>query len=383
MSEAGESNWLGSLIQKTAGIRRVLRDAARLRMVFGLLVTVGSPLALAFLAQWSQDDQARIPYALGATCVIVVVTIMVGGMLALTEKDVSFFVDDLKKTTDRNDELQAELNSKRAQLDSLKSDLQTQIERVQAREKYWETVYAVQEPIKAVSDWWAFWLRSEAEGEDSPPGEDDLSDIFHSLLDPIIEERFALFGFDGDEEWSISIYVWDEEIARLRCLAFRGPGTRDNGEPHRTWPLGVGHVGVACQVDWSVYIEDAWADHWADLFEDRRPEATEDDLERDKTLYRSYAVITFDSDLLEGSDGAVCSTSNRKGRFTQENSAPLRDLAYAIGKILRARREKGQVASEAEGALEAMNATGNIGEPYEENGNEGTGGSDAKNGEDR
>lgn len=321
------------LIAKAPSIMTFLRNSSRLRTVLTLALSVISPLTLSYLSQWSDGNDERRLYAIGATTVIVVGSIGIGVLLALTSRSVADFAKDLREAEARIGAAAGELQAKEKSLEETRKELEAVRSGLAAKERYWRTLYEVQDPIRTEADWWALWFSSPREEAD----DDLLPEIFHSLLAPIVEQRWTLFGFEGDEDWSIAVYVRDPESDTLQCRAYRGAAESDNGETHREWPLGVGHVGVACQLNLTLYVADANADHWFELFMDRRREATEERIERDRQQFVSFAVVPFDTDFDEKPDGVVCATSSRAGRFDRENSAPLRDLAYSVGVVLRAR----------------------------------------------
>lgn len=152
-----------------------------------------------------------------------------------------------------------------------------------------------------------------------------IENVVKQLLENLADQRGQLFGIRDEEQWNFAIYVRGDGDM-LGCLHHR----RNFGQPTdtpRTWPLGSGHVGLACQREGELLTDDVAAQ---EVFQGKG------DLMRDydKGRYRGTASICI-PDVNDGrAIGVLVATSSRVGRYNQANVQPLRDLAQSIGAIL-------------------------------------------------
>ncbi|QQO21862.1 hypothetical protein JJB98_18940 [Bradyrhizobium diazoefficiens] len=145
------------------------------------------------------------------------------------------------------------------------------------------------------------------------------------LLENLADQRSQLFGAGDEEQWNFAIYLRNEN-EELFCLHHR----RNYGQPGdipRTWPVGAGHVGLACQRAGELLSDDAASQ---DVFQGKG------DLLRDydRTRYRGIASICIPDVNDSSAIGVLVATSSKVGRYNQANVQPLRDLAQSLGVIL-------------------------------------------------
>jgi hypothetical protein len=159
------------------------------------------------------------------------------------------------------------------------------------------------------------------------PVRSGLEEAAKELLSTLADQRAPLFGDRDEEFWNFAIYLRNGD--RLDCLFHR----RNFGQPSdtaRCWPVGSGHVGLACQRAGELVNADVASE---EVFQGVG------DLHRDydAVRYRGTASICI-PDVNEGQPiGVLVATSSKVGRYTQANVQPLRDLAQSIGVILSPR----------------------------------------------
>lgn len=158
---------------------------------------------------------------------------------------------------------------------------------------------------------------------------DGLEETARQLLENVADQRAQLFGTGDDEQWNFAIYIRNDGD-ELYCLHHR----RNYGQPGdvpRTWPVGVGHVGLACQREGELLTDDAASQ---EVFQGKG------DLLRDydRVRYRGIASICIPDVNEARAIGVLVATSNKVGRYSQSNVQPLRDLAQSLGVILSSRK---------------------------------------------
>ncbi|MGX1363677.1 GAF domain-containing protein [Bradyrhizobium elkanii] len=163
----------------------------------------------------------------------------------------------------------------------------------------------------------------------SPSVPEGLEATAKQLLESLADQRAQLFGTGDDEQWNFAIYRRNE-AEELYCLHHR----RNYGQPGdipRTWPVGAGHVGLACQREGELLTDDASAQ---EVFQGKGELLRDYDRQR----YRGIASICI-PDVNDGrAIGVLVATSSKVGRYSLSNVQPLRDLAQSIGVILSPRQ---------------------------------------------
>lgn len=152
-----------------------------------------------------------------------------------------------------------------------------------------------------------------------------VEDVVKQLLENLADQRSQLFGIRDEEQWNFAIYTRDN-ADMLDCLHYRR-NFGQAGDVPRSWPVGSGHVGLACQREGELLTDDVAAQEVfqgkGDLFRDY-----------DKGRYRGTASICI-PDVNDGrAIGVLVATSSKVGRYNQSNVQPLRDLAQSIGAIV-------------------------------------------------
>lgn len=155
-----------------------------------------------------------------------------------------------------------------------------------------------------------------------------LEEAAKQLLATLADQRAALFGIRDEELWNFAIYLRNGD--RLDCLSHRRNFGQAN-DAARSWPIGSGHVGLACQRAGELVNADvATEEVFQGIGELHR--------DYDAVRYRGTASICIPDVSNEGQPiGVLVATSSKVGRYTQANVQPLRDLAQSIGVILSPR----------------------------------------------
>jgi GAF domain-containing protein len=132
---------------------------------------------------------------------------------------------------------------------------------------------------------------------------------FDEMLDLVLSQKADLFGI-GDERFNFAIYLPDPGQETLSCFCCRRRDRADEEAPHRSWPMGHGHVGRAFQDERELIASDV---------QDATMEAyfrTPDHLARkdDSARYRSLAAVPI---MIGGAKplGVLIATSDVPGRF--------------------------------------------------------------------
>lgn len=156
--------------------------------------------------------------------------------------------------------------------------------------------------------------------------------LAYELAELIVCQKGDLLGI-GDEEWSLSIFIYEPGADALVPVVSRRRLVSQERAEHRRWPRDAGHCGRAFTTGNVLVCPDATDPAESQYF--LAPEG----LRRasDAELYRSFASVP----ILRGSGdalGVVVATSDRIGRFRRvepesgelDRIAPLRLLAGLV-----------------------------------------------------
>lgn len=265
------------------------RDAVWRRRLRIWLVIGGA--ALAGIANsgsrlFGPDDQDWI---VALAIVGAFVALLGGVVLAFVDKDTSTILADALKAEERADAAKAALDAG------------------EARAFFTATLYSI--------------ARTGTELIERAPHDDgiprDVADgIAYELSDLVVAKKYGLLRI-GDEEWSLSIFLYDAAANELFPVVSRRRSVEAERAEHRRWPPDAGHVGRAFTSQNVLVCADALDPSEAQYFS--APARLKK--ESDDELYRSFASIPI---LLGSGDalGVVVATSDQVGRFQRidENS---------------------------------------------------------------
>jgi len=236
-------------------VQRALRLSQWLRRSLVIFTGAILPGALAYIQAWGAGGAERALASQVGTGVVVIVAVVLAIALAATEEDLRPLV---RQVDSLSDQLRA-LHDQRAEERNRNKELEGEIDELRkrgaARSEYWKNIYVAKQEITAITPW-EYLL-------DAGFDDENIVALVHELLEIIISKRNILFEFGEQERWSMSVYVRNDDT--LYCLAYRGDATKDDGQGHREWPLGVGHVGVASLQKWRIVIDDASKEEWFKL----------------------------------------------------------------------------------------------------------------------
>jgi hypothetical protein len=157
-----------------------------------------------------------------------------------------------------------------------------------------------------------------------------LRECLGELLAPVYQSAEELFGTGASERWSVAVYLYskkqDELIPIWTERAQLHPST-GNG---RNWARGEGHVGKAFVNGSAIITLDASHPDVAALSATPPGKTKSYD-----DVYRSFAAVPIGPLVGEGLPlGVLVATSDRSGRYDQENTNVLRHLADVIAGLV-------------------------------------------------
>lgn len=167
-----------------------------------------------------------------------------------------------------------------------------------------------------------------------------------ALIDILLSNKQELFGI-SDERWNFSIYLIDEEGNSLRCAACRRRDRADEVAEHRTWPVGIGQIGLAFRDQVEVVVGDVQNPEFEAYFRAPPSLYRADDGDR----YRSIAAVPISANGIRAR-GVVIATSDVPGRFVPSSAKaigerdtvePLRVLAGTLVILLTATEMHGRL----------------------------------------
>jgi hypothetical protein len=160
---------------------------------------------------------------------------------------------------------------------------------------------------------------------------------FDEMLDLVLAQKADLFGI-GDERFNFAIYLPDPGRDTLSCFCCRRRDRADEEAPHRSWPMGHGHVGRAFQDAGELIASDVQDATMEAYFRTPSNLAHADDSVR----YRSMAAVPIMIGAAQPL-GVLIATSDVAGRFRPKGLVdgrdavePLRILAASLAVVLLA-----------------------------------------------
>ncbi|NBB71388.1 MAG: GAF domain-containing protein [Alphaproteobacteria bacterium] len=156
--------------------------------------------------------------------------------------------------------------------------------------------------------------------------------LAYELSELIVYQKGDLLGI-GDEEWSVSIFIYEPRADELVPVVSRRRSVSQERAEHRRWPRDAGHCGRAFTTRNVLVCPDATDPSESQYFLAPMGLRRQSDAE----LYRSFASVP----ILRGSGdaiGVVVATSDRVGRFQRvetesgelDRIEPLRLLAGMV-----------------------------------------------------
>lgn len=148
-----------------------------------------------------------------------------------------------------------------------------------------------------------------------------LDEILGEILAPFYLQGDAVFGFQISEQWSIGVYLYDEDHQILRSV-WR---TKSNSHPSlgrgRDWRPGEGHVGKAFLDRRPILTGNANDEAVAQLCRARTSKMAD----YDQSTYISFASVPIGApqDDDDTPYGVLVVTSDREGRFVEEATTEL------------------------------------------------------------
>jgi hypothetical protein len=155
--------------------------------------------------------------------------------------------------------------------------------------------------------------------------------VVENVLDPLVENGEAIFGFGPSEKWNFVVYIFDSDKNVLVPLWREKSRTHPATGNGRAWGRGQGHVGYAFANQRAIITEDCRRDDVRNLVNAQGNLAQEYDV----NTYVSFASVPFGS-REPGRDpiGVLVATSDRPGRFTRDNSRLIVHAAVALANVL-------------------------------------------------
>lgn len=285
-----------------ANLRRSLQiGAAAATAVAGILAVFGDKSAPIVLTQ-----ALLLLFALGVTI-----------LLLIADDTTPDLVENGHRLKDERDAARRDLAETNALVDELDDEL------AYAANLY-ETNRALSEIIDPMFNG----------GDELTPEKQDARIL--RLLDVMVERKKTLFDMD-DERWTFAVYSWDGAANVLKCRATRRWSRESEEQPHREWPSGVGHVGIAFQNQEELVCEDAQDPNVAGFLK-APPHLYR---EYDPDLYRSLASLPIMIGDRKGPLGVLVATSDVVERFghaeegSRDGVEPLRALANVLATLLQ------------------------------------------------
>jgi putative methionine-R-sulfoxide reductase with GAF domain len=178
--------------------------------------------------------------------------------------------------------------------------------------------------------------------ESPESGENECEAFARMALDAMVEHKSTLLHFEDDEVWSAAIYFFNDPLKLLIPVAFRR-SWRSEVEPRR-WPRGEGHIGMAFDRERTLIHKDISGER---AYDARGERVRSYDTER----YRSIASVPIRNSRGRCL-GVITSSSSTVGRFSEENTEILLELADAIACVFTMRDYR-QLSTRAEGVSHA------------------------------
>ena len=163
--------------------------------------------------------------------------------------------------------------------------------------------------------------------ENPASGEKEFQTFARIALEALVEQRVPLLGFEDEEVWSAAVYFFDAQVDLLVPIAVRRSWRSE--KESRRWPRDEGHIGMAFSRERKLIHRDISTEAVFDARMDRiRPD--------DKQRYRSIASVPIRNSRGQCL-GVITATSGTVGRFTEENTEILLELADAIACVFTVR----------------------------------------------
>lgn len=157
----------------------------------------------------------------------------------------------------------------------------------------------------------------------------DVDEMASDILQPMVETCEDLFQIGPGEMWNFVLYLHDG--ARLNQVWRRKHAKHPGSAIGRSWEPGQGHVGKAFADKQAKITADASIPAVQELM--KPPEPLRRDY--DSAVYRSFACIPVSRPQNDSSPwGVLVATSDRAGRFDENNAEILRQAAAALASAL-------------------------------------------------
>jgi len=315
--------------RRIEAIRAFLDTHASARRVLIIFTTVAGP---AFLVLLTYTDFIPIskPQSFGVASALTVVIILLGALLAATEKSTGDIASELTTAheTIRTERLASLGNNDRKEAKI--ADLEDEADRLNALSTLRGRFFFI------------INLALEASHLGKPL---NVRVAISLLLDEIAALAPSLLELVNGEYWSFAVYLLEEDRQMLYCCGDVRNANKDDGRGHRPWPVGRGMVGVTAFTGRLLVVDDAFTSDLQGIISDVDENRAEDD----RRLYRSVAATpifrprdtsenaTDDEARHRAIYGVVVGTSNEPERYSAQSPdrlIPLQALADAVAMVI-------------------------------------------------